>query len=83
MGVIVVEFYEVIGLVWMEVMKFLFDEMVVVLIDGVSKEIFVVLIENFVVGDFVIFYVGYVFIKIDLEEVWCMFELLCELSIEG
>ncbi len=66
-----------------EVTKLLPDEMAVVSIDGVSKEISVVLIENLAVGDYVIIHVGYALTKIDPEEARRTLELLRELSVEG
>ncbi|WP_027554422.1 HypC/HybG/HupF family hydrogenase formation chaperone [Bradyrhizobium sp. Cp5.3] len=66
-----------------EVTRLLADEMAVVSIDGVSKEISVALIENLAVGDYVIIHVGYALTKIDPEEARRTFELLRELSIEG
>ncbi|PDT90869.1 HypC/HybG/HupF family hydrogenase formation chaperone [Bradyrhizobium sp. Y36] len=66
-----------------EVTKLLPDEMAIVSIDGVSKEISVALIENLVVGDYVIIHVGYALTKIDPEEARRTLELLRELSVEG
>jgi len=66
-----------------EVTKLLPDEMAIVSIDGVSKEISVALIENLAVGDYVIIHVGYALTKIDPEEARRTLELLRELSIEG
>ena len=66
-----------------EVTKLLPDEMAVVSIDGVSKEISVALIENLAVGDYVIIHVGYALTKIDPEEAQRTLELLRELSVEG
>ncbi len=63
-----------------EVTKILPDEMAVVSIDGVSKEISVALIEDLVVGDYVIIHVGYALTKIDPEEARRTLELLHELS---
>ena len=51
-----------------EVTKLLPDEMAIVSIDGVSKEISVALIEDLAVGDYVIIHVGYALTKIDPEE---------------
>jgi hydrogenase expression/formation protein HypC len=66
-----------------EVTKLLPDEMAVVSIDGVSKEISVALIEDLAVGDYVIIHVGYALTKIDPEEARRTLELLRELSAEG
>lgn len=66
-----------------EVTKLLPDEMAVVSIDGVSKEISVALIEDLAVGDYVIIHVGYALAKIDPEEARRTLELLRELSAEG
>ncbi|MET4072178.1 hydrogenase expression/formation protein HypC [Bradyrhizobium sp. S3.2.6] len=66
-----------------EVTKLLPDEMAIVSIDGVSKEISVALIENLAVSDYVIIHVGYALTKIDPEEAMRTLELLRELSAEG
>ncbi len=66
-----------------EVTKLLPDEMAIVSIDGVSKEISVALIEDLAVGDYVIIHVGYALTKIDPEEARRTLELLRELSGEG
>jgi len=66
-----------------EVTKLLPDEMAIVSIDGVSKEISVALIEDLAVGDYVIIHVGYALTKIDPEEARRTLELLRELSAEG
>jgi len=66
-----------------EVTKLLPDDMAIVSIDGVSKEISVALIENLAVGDYVIIHVGYALTKIDPEEARRTLELLRELSVEG
>jgi len=66
-----------------EVTKLLPDEMAIVSIDGVSKEISVALIEDLAVGDYVIIHVGYALTKIDPEEARRTLELLHELSAEG
>ena len=66
-----------------EVTKLLPDDMAIVSIDGVSKEISVALIENLAVGDYVIIHVGYALTKIDPEEARRTLELLRELSLEG
>ncbi|MDA9391469.1 HypC/HybG/HupF family hydrogenase formation chaperone [Bradyrhizobium ottawaense] len=66
-----------------EVTKLLPDEMAIVSIDGVSKEISVALIEDLAVGDYVIIHVGYALTKIDPEEARRTLELLRELSTEA
>ncbi len=66
-----------------EVTKLLPDDMAVVSLDGVSKEISVALIEDPAVGDYVIIHVGYALTKIDPEEARRTLALLRELSIEG
>ena len=66
-----------------EVTKLLPDDMAVVSIDGVSKEISVALIEDLAVGDYVIIHVGYALTKIDPEEARRTLELLRELSAVG
>jgi hydrogenase expression/formation protein HypC len=48
-----------------EVTKILPDEMAIVSIDGVSKEISVALIEDLAVGDYVIVHVGYALARLD------------------
>lgn len=66
-----------------EVTRLLPDEMAIVSIDGVSKEISVALIEDIAVGDYVILHVGYALTKIDPEEARRTLELLRELGAEG
>ncbi|MCP3476029.1 HypC/HybG/HupF family hydrogenase formation chaperone [Bradyrhizobium sp. CCGUVB1N3] len=66
-----------------EVMKLLTEDMAVVSIDGVSKEISVALVEDIAIGDYVIIHVGYALAKIDPQEARRTLELLRELSIEG
>lgn len=66
-----------------EVTKLLPDDMAVVSIDGVSKEISVALIENLAVGDYVIIHVGYALTKIDPEEAQRTLELLHEIGAES
>ncbi|MDU6749905.1 MAG: HypC/HybG/HupF family hydrogenase formation chaperone, partial [Bradyrhizobium sp.] len=51
-----------------EVIKLLADDMAIVSIDGVSKEVSVALIEEIAVGDYVILHVGHALAKIDPEE---------------
>jgi hydrogenase expression/formation protein HypC len=66
-----------------EVTRLLPDEMAIVSIDGVSKEISIALIEDLAVGDYVIIHVGYALTKIDPEEAQRTLELLREFSAEG
>ncbi|MCK1729787.1 HypC/HybG/HupF family hydrogenase formation chaperone [Bradyrhizobium sp. 142] len=66
-----------------EVTKLLPDDMAVVSIDGVSKEISLALIENLAVGDYVIIHVGYALTKIDPEEAQRTLELLREIGAES
>ncbi|MCK1491991.1 HypC/HybG/HupF family hydrogenase formation chaperone [Bradyrhizobium sp. 147] len=66
-----------------EVTKLLPDDMAVVSIDGVSKEISVALIENLAVGDYVIIHVGYALTKIDPEEAQRTLGLLREIGAES
>ncbi|MCK1711188.1 HypC/HybG/HupF family hydrogenase formation chaperone [Bradyrhizobium sp. 143] len=66
-----------------EVTKLLPDDMAVVSIDGVSKEISVALIENLAVGDYVIIHVGYALTKIDPQEAQRTLELLREIGAES
>lgn len=66
-----------------EVTKLLPDDMAVVSIDGVSKEISVALIENPAVGDYVIIHVGYALTKIDAQEAQRTLELLREIGAES
>ncbi|MBH5386328.1 HypC/HybG/HupF family hydrogenase formation chaperone [Bradyrhizobium diversitatis] len=66
-----------------EVTKLLPDEMAVASVDGVSKEVSVVLIEDLAVGDYIIIHVGYALTKIDPDEARRTLELMRELSTEG
>lgn len=66
-----------------EVRKLLPDDMAVVSIDGVSKEISVALIENLAVGDYVIIHVGYALTKINAQEAQRTLELLREIGAES
>ncbi|MCK1296646.1 HypC/HybG/HupF family hydrogenase formation chaperone [Bradyrhizobium sp. 24] len=66
-----------------EVTKLLPDDMAVVSIDGVSKEISVALIENLAVGDYVIIHVGYALTKINAQEAQRTLELLREIGAES
>lgn len=66
-----------------EVTKLLPDEMAVASIDGLSKQVSVVLIQDLAVGDYVIIHVGYALTKIDPDEARRTLELMRELSSEG
>ncbi|MGQ0682322.1 HypC/HybG/HupF family hydrogenase formation chaperone [Bradyrhizobium sp.] len=66
-----------------EVTQILPDDMAIVSLDGVSKEISVALIEGLAIGDYVIVHVGYALTKIDPEEAKRTLELLAELSAQG
>lgn len=66
-----------------EVTKLLPDDVAVVSIDGISKEISVALIENLAVGDYVLIHVGYALTKIDAEEAQRTLELLREIGAES
>lgn len=66
-----------------EVTTLLPGEMAVASIDGVSKEVSVMLIEDLAVGDYVIIHVGYALTKIDPDEARRTLELMRELSSEG
>jgi len=61
-----------------EVTALLPDEMARVTLDGVSKEISIALVENVLVGDYVIVHVGYALSKIDPEEARQTLALLAE-----
>lgn len=63
-----------------EVTRILPDDMAVVSIDGVSKEISAALIGNLAVGDFVIIHVGYALTKIDPDEARGTLEMLRQFS---
>ncbi len=66
-----------------EVIKVLPDDMAIVSVDGVSKEISVALIEDVAVGDYVIIHVGYALTKIDPVEARRTLELMQELGVQG
>lgn len=59
-----------------EVVKLLPDDMAIVSIDGVSKEVSVALVEDLAVGDYVILHVGYALAKIDPVEAQETLDLL-------
>ncbi|WP_299199815.1 HypC/HybG/HupF family hydrogenase formation chaperone [uncultured Amphritea sp.] len=63
-----------------EVVEILNSDTAIVDIGGVRKEINVALIEDLVVGDYVILHVGYALNKIDPEEARKTLELFAELG---
>ncbi len=63
-----------------EVIKLLPDDMAIVSIDGVSKEVSVALIEQIAVGDYVILHVGHALAKIDPEEARETLDLLRQMG---
>ncbi|WP_316231405.1 HypC/HybG/HupF family hydrogenase formation chaperone [Bradyrhizobium sp. SZCCHNR1051] len=63
-----------------EVIKLLPDEMAIVSIDGVSKEVSIALIEEIAVGDYVILHVGHALAKIDPEEARETLDLLRQMG---
>lgn len=63
-----------------EVIKLLADDMAIVSIDGVSKEVSVALIEEIAVGDYVILHVGHALAKIDPEEARETLDLLRQMG---
>ncbi|MGJ4891752.1 HypC/HybG/HupF family hydrogenase formation chaperone [Bradyrhizobium sp. HKCCYLR20261] len=63
-----------------EVIKLLPDDMAIVSIDGVSKEVSVALIEQVAVGDYVILHVGHALAKIDPEEARETLDLLRQMG---
>ena len=63
-----------------EVIKLLADDMAIVSIDGVSKEVSVALIEESAVGDYVILHVGHALAKIDPEEARETLDLLRQMG---
>ncbi|ABQ34200.1 Hydrogenase expression/formation [Bradyrhizobium sp. BTAi1] len=60
--------------------KLLADDMAIVSIDGVSKEVSVALIEEIAVGDYVILHVGHALAKIDPEEARETLDLLRQMG---
>jgi hydrogenase expression/formation protein HypC len=66
-----------------EVTQILPDDMAMVSIDGVGKEISIALIEDPAVGDYVLMHVGHALAKIDPQEARRTLDLLQELSIAG
>lgn len=65
-----------------EVIALLPDDMAVVAIDGVRKEVSVALIEHIAVGDYVILHVGHALTRIDPEEAQQTLDLLRTMGIE-
>lgn len=63
-----------------EVIRLLADDMAIVSIDGVSKEVSVALIEEIAVGDYVILHVGHALAKIDPEEARETLDLLRQMG---
>ncbi|MGJ4930409.1 HypC/HybG/HupF family hydrogenase formation chaperone [Bradyrhizobium sp. HKCCYLS2038] len=63
-----------------EVIKLLPDDMAIVSIDGVSKEVSVALIEEIAIGDYVILHVGHALAKIDPEEARETLDLLRQMG---
>ncbi|WP_084799893.1 HypC/HybG/HupF family hydrogenase formation chaperone [Bradyrhizobium sp. Ai1a-2] len=61
-----------------EVTKILPDDMAVVSIDGVKKEISIALVEDLAVGDYVLIHVGCALTRIDPAEAKRTLELLHE-----
>lgn len=66
-----------------EVTAILPDDMAIVSLDGVSKEVSVALIEDLAVGDYVIIHVGYALAKIDPDEAMRTLELMQQLGAQG
>ncbi|MBO4227477.1 HypC/HybG/HupF family hydrogenase formation chaperone [Bradyrhizobium neotropicale] len=66
-----------------EVTKILPDDMAIVSVEGVSKEISIVLVDDLAVGDYVLVHVGYALARIDPEEAKRTVELLQQLSNAG
>ncbi len=66
-----------------EVAEILPDDMAIVSVEGVSKEISIVLIDDLAVGDYVLVHVGYALARIDPEEAKRTLELLQQLGDAG
>jgi hydrogenase expression/formation protein HypC len=66
-----------------EVTAILPDDMAIVSLEGVSKEVSVALIEDLAVGDYVIIHVGYALAKIDPDEAMRTLELMQQLGAQG
>ncbi|CCE11056.1 Hydrogenase expression/formation protein HypC [Bradyrhizobium sp. STM 3843] len=60
--------------------EFLADDMAIVSIDGVRKEVSVALVEDLAVGDYVILHVGHALAKIDPAEAQETLDLLRQLG---
>lgn len=63
-----------------EVTELLPDNMARVSLDGVGKEVSVMLVEDLAVGDYVIIHVGYALAKINPEEARRTLALMAELG---
>lgn len=59
------------------------DDMAVVMLGGVSKEISVALVEDVAPGDYVIVHVGYALSKVDPEEAEKTLALFAQMSAAG
>ncbi|KRR20754.1 hydrogenase assembly protein HupF [Bradyrhizobium retamae] len=66
-----------------EVAKILADDMAIVSIDGISKEISIAFIDDLAVGDYVLVHVGYALARIDPAEAKRTLQLLQELGSVG
>ncbi|WP_028348774.1 HypC/HybG/HupF family hydrogenase formation chaperone [Bradyrhizobium murdochi] len=66
-----------------EVTKILADDLAIVSIDGISKEISIALIDDLAVGDYVLVHVGYALARIDPAEAKRTLQLLHELGSVG
>ncbi|NOJ41464.1 HypC/HybG/HupF family hydrogenase formation chaperone [Bradyrhizobium australiense] len=66
-----------------EVATILPDDMAIVSIDGISKEISIALIDDLAVGDYVLVHVGYALARIDPAEAERTLQLLKELGSVG
>ena len=65
-----------------EITQLLSDDIAVVSLDGVRKEISVALIENPAVGDYVLVHVGYALSRIDPAEAERTLQLLRDCGVE-
>ena len=63
------------------IVEILPDEMAKVSLDGVVRTVSTALIENPVVGDYVVLHVGYALAKIDPEEAERTLEMLAEVGV--
>ncbi|QHO78009.1 hydrogenase assembly protein HupF [Bradyrhizobium sp. CCBAU 051011] len=66
-----------------EVTKILPDDLAIVSIDGIRKEISIALIDDLAVGDYVLVHVGYALARIDPAEAEHTLQLLQELGSVG